>query len=45
MNDELLFWSRYNNSIAEFCNEQLLEVNGAEELVSSMVGTGKDFVR
>jgi hypothetical protein len=42
MEEELLFWSRYNQSIADFGNEQLLQEHGTEDLVSSLVGSGKE---
>ena len=41
MEDEVLFWSRLNGAMASFCHQTVLEDDGLQGLVSSLVGDGK----
>lgn len=40
MDKEVLFWSRFNYSIASFCEDVLLEKDNLEDLLEAMMGPG-----
>jgi hypothetical protein len=44
MEREILYWSRFNYSIASFCQDILLENNSNENLIQSFTNEGKFYI-